>query len=105
MTFEFSTYGFDVQADLADFARVTTLFEVWSPQRSWSRMVVRVQSAGRDRSRFRCRIEVSGQGTQITAEAIAADPFEVVRAAAQALRLSHAHATSARGASSRPGVA
>lgn len=87
MTYEFTTHGFEIPPDLVDFARVTTLFEIWRPRRPFTRLAVQVRSAACDHSRFRCRIDVEGDGQTVHAEAIADDAYEVVRAAAEALHV------------------
>jgi hypothetical protein len=85
MTYEFTAHGFETPPDLIDFARITTLFEVWRPRQPWLRLAIQVRSAALDHARFRCRIDLEGCGETIRAEAIAEDAYEVVRAAAEAL--------------------
>ena len=102
MTYEFTTHGFEMPPDLVDFARVTTLFEIWRPRRPWSRLAVQVRSADRDQSRFRCRIDVERGGETVHAEAIADDAYEVVRAAAEALRVPYEGSGTAGDPSRRP---
>ncbi|MEM9177908.1 MAG: hypothetical protein AAGC67_22100 [Myxococcota bacterium] len=102
MTFECATRGFPPPPDLVDFARVTTLFELWQPSGDPSRVAIDVRCDRADRPRFRCRIDVERAGRTVSAAAIAPDAYAAVRAAAAALPVPYADAGAAGEAGWRP---
>ena len=86
MLYDFSTQGFPTPPDLAEFARVTALFEVWRPRLTLDRLVVAVRRTPGPQDRYRCDVLVRKDEETVASHAIASDAYDAVRYASALLR-------------------